>query len=214
MLGQQGGQLENPGQGQGSLRLRPSSEFHPALRSDAGYLLTMYDKAYGSYMTARNENESALQSLQSRLQTAELRVASLTRDKKELIASGARSLVELKEKETKIANIDRELSSLKRTHASLKSELQTARENRSALEARLEKEAANHFKELEKLQTQLSKLQTTQQINQPGPLEELISLQTRTLKSVGLSGMSNRQSLGLGGLAVALGILGIIGRID
>ena len=174
----------------------------------------MYDKAYGSYMTARNENESALQSLQSRLQTAELRVASLTRDKKELIASGARSLVELKEKETKIANIDRELNSLKRTHASLKSELQTARENRSALEARLEKEAANHFKELEKLQTQLSKLQTTQQINQPGPLEELISLQTRTLKSVGLSGMSNRQSLGLGGLAVALGILGIIGRID
>ena len=71
-----------------------------------------------------------------------------------------------------------------------------------------------HFKELEKLQTQLSKLQTTQQINQPGPLEELISLQTRTLKSVGLSGMSNGQSLGLGGLAVALGILGIIGRID
>lgn len=74
-------------------------------------------------------------------------------------------------------------------------------------------------REHKKLQEELTK--TDSRINealskrvQPamGPLAEFRDLQNKTMKSVGLGGMTNRTSMTLGAMACCLGLLGIIGR--
>ena len=74
-------------------------------------------------------------------------------------------------------------------------------------------------REHKKLQEELTK--TDSRINEAlskrvrppmGPLAEFRDLQNKTMKSVGLGGMTNRTSMTLGVMACCLGILGIIGR--
>lgn len=86
--------------------------------------------------------------------------------------------------------------------------LQTSRDRYNALSQEQEKLKLELGKTDEIINEALSKrMQTTK-----GPLAEFRDLQNKTMKTIGLGGMTNRTSLGLGALACCLGLLGIIGR--
>ena len=86
--------------------------------------------------------------------------------------------------------------------------LQQSRQRYQSLEREKQKLQEELSKTDEKINEALSKrMQTTK-----GPLAEFRDLQNKTMKTIGLGGMSNRTSLGLGALACCLGLLGIIGR--
>jgi ferric-dicitrate binding protein FerR (iron transport regulator) len=50
--------------------------------------------------------------------------------------------------------------------------------------------------------------------NGESPLKEYSKLQRRTLNTIGLGNVSNKQSLGLAAITIALGLTAIIGRVD
>ena len=50
--------------------------------------------------------------------------------------------------------------------------------------------------------------------NGESPLKEFSKLQRRTLNTIGLGNVSNKQSFGLAAITIALGITAILGRVD
>tara|TARA_B000000557_G_scaffold257967_1_gene251848 strand:+ start:36 stop:455 length:420 start_codon:yes stop_codon:yes gene_type:complete len=50
--------------------------------------------------------------------------------------------------------------------------------------------------------------------NEDGPFKTYSKLQRKTLRSVGLGEMTNRQSLGLASVTILLGLVAIIGRVE
>ena len=78
--------------------------------------------------------------------------------------------------------------------------------------ASLEKERKKLEEELSKTDEKINEALARRMQTTKGPLAEFRDLQNKTMKTVGLGGMSNRTSLGLGALACCLGLLGIIGR--
>lgn len=152
--------------------------------------------------------------LKVQLATANLRIKTLNDDKKRLIAGGAKTLVELQEKKAKLTRIEQELELRSKAYKTLQRQYAQIRQECAAMQGQLEAEQRRLIKELSDSKAELEKMRVIQEVRQPGPMSELLSLQTRTLKSVGFGGMTNTQSMGLGGLAVVLGILGIVGRVD
>lgn len=110
------------------------------------------------------------------------------------------------------------LSQIAQLKAAVEFQKQQAQANLRLLQSSRDR-YASLSREHEKLQRELSK--TDERINEAmamrmkkpmGPLAEFRDLQNKTMKSVGLGGMSNKTSMTLGAMACCLGILGIIGR--
>jgi cell division protein FtsB len=74
---EQGGNQET-----GNTRLRPSSEWHPYYRSNAPYLLQMYDKAYSAYLA----EQTKVSEKQKQIWNANARIAELAAEKQTIFA--------------------------------------------------------------------------------------------------------------------------------
>ena len=81
-VAQQSGQYQGGGQGEGNMRLRPSSQFHTVLKQDAAYLLQMYDKAYNAYLKEQQNVAKAKDDYYK----ANLRVSELNAEKQAIYA--------------------------------------------------------------------------------------------------------------------------------
>jgi uncharacterized protein with ParB-like and HNH nuclease domain len=93
-----------------------------------------------------------------------------------------------------------------------KAATQTAQQAYSLLEV----EFNNATKQLESVDQRINQALMAQAKLQTGesPLKEYSKLQRRTLNTIGLGNVSNKQSLGLAAITIALGLTAIIGRVD
>lgn len=122
MLGQQGGQQQGTGQGEGNMRLRPSSEIHPVLKTNAAYLLSMYEKAYNAYLS----EQAQVQSLRTQYQTANSRVAALNAEKQAIYAERSQYKLASEKWEALHVGLDMEHQRLKKDASTLRTQLDKA----------------------------------------------------------------------------------------
>lgn len=82
MLGQGQSTEQGGNQETGNTRLRPSSEWHSYYRSNAPYLLQMYDKAYAAYLA----EQTKVSEKQNQIWNANTRIAELAAEKQTIFA--------------------------------------------------------------------------------------------------------------------------------
>lgn len=98
----------------------------------------------------------------------------------------------------------------------LKNQLESAKRAESRANQaykRLAKEYKESQRQLSDVNKKIVEAQMAQKTLKDSPAQEYSKLQQKTLRSMGL-GMTNRQSVGLAGLTVLLGLVAIIGRVE
>lgn len=98
----------------------------------------------------------------------------------------------------------------------LKNQLEAARRAETRANQaykRLAEQYKESQRELQDVNKKIVEAQMAQKTLAVSPAQEYTKLQQKTLRSMGL-GMTNRQSFGLAGLTVLLGLVAIIGRVE
>lgn len=139
------------GQGEGDMRLRPSSQFHSVLKQNAGYLLQMYDKAYAAYLAQVDEVAKA----KSEYQMANARVAELNLEKQAIYAERSQYKLSAEKWQALHTGLDMEHKSLIKERNEISSRLSRA----TGLLLTAEQNLLATSKELAKAQTRNAELE-------------------------------------------------------
>jgi len=221
-------------------KLRPSTQFSSYLKQNTAFLLKMYDKAYNEYLEAEKQVVIA----QGEIDRANIRIAQLAKEKQDLRSQSSQHRLAYEKERSNTYALQRHLKSLQQNLAvatqqrdELRNRLQNAglatnvdlsmvmmdyeaaksqRDNAQAALRALQNEHNDALKQLSEVDNRINAAvaANNKMHSKESPMESYSKMQMKTLKSMGIGSISNRQSFGLAGLTMLLGITAIIGRVE
>jgi len=214
-------------------KLRPSTQFSSYLKQNTAFLLKMYDKAYNEYLEAEKQVVIA----QGKVDQANIRIAQLAKEKQDIYGQRSQYKVAYEKELSNSYALQQNLTTATQQRDELRNRLQNAglatnvdlsmvmmdyeaaksqRDNAQAALRALQNEHNDALKQLSEVDNRINAAvaANNKMHSKESPMESYSKMQMKTLKSMGIGSISNRQSFGLAGLTMLLGITAIIGRVE
>lgn len=233
MLGQGQSSDQAPTWQDPAYKLRPSTQFSSYLKQNTAFLLKMYDKAYNEYLEAEKQVVIA----QGKVDQANIRIAQLAKEKQDIYGQRSQYKVAYEKELSNSYALQQNLTTATQQRDELRNRLQNAglatnvdlsmvmmdyeaaksqRDNAQAALRALQNEHNDALKQLSEVDNRINAAvaANNKMHSKESPMESYSKMQMKTLKSMGIGSISNRQSFGLAGLTMLLGITAIIGRVE
>jgi len=193
----------------------------------------MYDKAYNEYLEAEKQVVIA----QGKVDQANIRIAQLAKEKQDIYGQRSQYKVAYEKELSNSYALQQNLTTATQQRDELRNRLQNAglatnvdlsmvmmdyeaaksqRDNAQAALRALQNEHNDALKQLSEVDNRINAAvaANNKMHSKESPMESYSKMQMKTLKSMGIGSISNRQSFGLAGLTMLLGITAIIGRVE